>query len=80
MVPLQPGWPRQVIRFSSESLTVSSLPGAPVLTVLSMLKAAVFGRYSTVAGWPGWVGVMVTSTRFSFTRTGVTSSWPLGTR
>ena len=44
------------------------------------MKAALFGRQSTLAGFPGSVGRMVTSTRLSLTMTGVIRTLPFGTR
>ena len=53
---------------------------ATVFTSERTEKAAVFGRQSTLAGWPGSAGSMVTSMRLSLTMTGVMRTLPFGTR
>src|ERR1700722_8002574 len=79
-VPAQPFEPTQSTRPLPESVTVSGLPAAPVVTFAVTRNPGVFGRQSTRAGWPACVGVTVTSTMFSLTRIGETSRFPFGTR
>jgi hypothetical protein len=53
-----------------ESAWSLAAPLATVVTSDTTLIAAVFGRQSTVAGWPGPVGVVVMSITFSLTQIG----------